>query len=133
MWFASTTMPALALAMPWRFAVALVLILVGIAFAVTGLVAFRKAKTTVNPTQPESTSTMVASGIYGFTRNPMYVGFLFVLAGWAVFLAHLLPLLLLPAFILYMNRFQIRPEERALSARFGSEYATYMQSVRRWL
>jgi protein-S-isoprenylcysteine O-methyltransferase Ste14 len=63
----------------------------------------------------------------------MYVGLLFLLAGWAVFLAHLLPLTLLPVFILYMNRFQIEPEERALSARFGSEYATYMQSVRRWL
>ena len=133
MWFASTTMPALALAIPWRSVLASVLVMVGLAFAVTGVVAFRNAKTTVNPTRPEATATVVTSGIYGLSRNPMYVGLLFILAGWAVFLAHLLPLLLVPLFILYMNRFQIGPEERALSARYGSEYATYMQSVRRWL
>jgi len=133
MWVASTIMPALALAIPWQTASALVLVMVGIAFAVAGVVAFRRARTTVNPTRPESTSTVVVSGVYGLSRNPMYVGLLFVLAGWAVFLAHLLPPMLLPVFILYMNRFQIEPEERALSARFGSEYAAYMQSVRRWL
>ena len=133
MWLASTTMPALALAIPGRSALASVLVMVGLAFAVTGVVAFRNAKTTVNPTRPEATATVVTSGIYGLSRNPMYVGLLFILAGWAVFLAHLLPLLLVPLFILYMNRFQIGPEERALSARYGSEYATYMQSVRRWL
>lgn len=133
MWFASTAMPALALAIPWRSAFALALVLIGITFAVAGVVAFRRAKTTVNPMRPESTSIVVVSGVYGLSRNPMYVGLLFLLAGWAVFLAHLLPLTLLPVFILYMNRFQIEPEERALSARFGSEYATYMQSVRRWL
>jgi protein-S-isoprenylcysteine O-methyltransferase Ste14 len=126
-------MPALALAIPWQTTSALALVVIGLAFAVAGVVAFRRARTTVNPTRPESTTTVVVSGVYGLSRNPMYVGLLFALVGWAVFLAHLLPLLLLPAFILYMNRFQIEPEERALSARFGSEYAAYMQSVRRWL
>jgi protein-S-isoprenylcysteine O-methyltransferase Ste14 len=133
MWLASTYSPSLALAIPWRAAIALAIVGVGLAMAVAGVLAFRKAKTTVNPTKPESTSTVVASGIYGLSRNPMYVGFLLVLAGWGVFLAHVLPFLFLPLFVLYMNRFQIGPEERALSARFGSEYATYMGSVRRWL
>jgi protein-S-isoprenylcysteine O-methyltransferase Ste14 len=62
----------------------------------------------------------------------MYVGFLLALGGWAVFLAHALPLAFLPAYVGYMNRFQIAPEERLLSARFGAEYASYAHSVRRW-
>jgi protein-S-isoprenylcysteine O-methyltransferase Ste14 len=63
----------------------------------------------------------------------MYVGFLFLLAGWSVFLGHALAYPFLPAFVLYMNRFQILPEERALLERFGGDYLDYLQTVRRWL
>jgi len=133
MWLASTLMPSLSLAIPWRLAIAASLAGMGLALAATGVLAFRSASTTVNPTTPEATSTVVASGIYRFSRNPMYAGMLFILAGWAIFLANLLPLVFLPMFVAYMNRFQIGPEERALSARFGSEYESYLRSVRRWL
>jgi protein-S-isoprenylcysteine O-methyltransferase Ste14 len=57
----------------------------------------------------------------------MYVGLLFVLAAWAVWLCKPLAFLFLPAFVMYMNRFQILPEERALSAEFGSEFNAYIQ------
>jgi protein-S-isoprenylcysteine O-methyltransferase Ste14 len=133
MWLVSTYAPSLAIAISWRPTLVAALVGAGAAFAVAGVVAFRKAKTTVDPTKPEAASTMVVSGVYRVSRNPMYVGFLLVLAGWAVFLGHGLPFLLLPLFVAYLNRFQIRPEERALAARFGSEYASYAQSVRRWL
>jgi protein-S-isoprenylcysteine O-methyltransferase Ste14 len=63
----------------------------------------------------------------------MYVGFLLALTGWAIFLSHPLSFLLLPVFVVYMNRFQIMPEERVLSAKFGKEYDRYKQGVRRWL
>jgi protein-S-isoprenylcysteine O-methyltransferase Ste14 len=63
----------------------------------------------------------------------MYVGLLLALTGWAIFLSHTLPFLLLPVYVAYMNRFQISPEERALSAKFGDEYETYKQAARRWL
>ncbi len=133
MWLASTFAPALHLAIPFRSVFALALVGLGLASAGAGIVAFRRARTTVNPTRPESSSSVVASGIYRFSRNPMYLGMLSVLTGWAVFLSHSLPFLLLPLFVLYMTRFQIVPEERALSAHFGDEYSNYMQSVRRWL
>jgi protein-S-isoprenylcysteine O-methyltransferase Ste14 len=118
---------------PWRSVLAVALSSAGAAFALAGVLAFRRANTTVNPTKPEATSTIIASGVYGVSRNPMYVGLLFVLTGWAFFLSHALNFLFLPAFVAYMNRFQIAPEERALSALFGREYAIYMRSVRRWL
>lgn len=133
MWLAAALTPSLGLAIPWRMGVALALAGVGGALAGAGVLAFRRAKTTVNPVQPETTSSVVVSGVYGLSRNPMYLGMLLALAGWAVFLSHALPLAFLPAFVLYMNRFQIGPEERMLSARFGSEYAMYLRSVRRWL
>jgi protein-S-isoprenylcysteine O-methyltransferase Ste14 len=75
----------------------------------------------------------VRSGVYSFTRNPMYLGFLLVLVGWATFLSNALAFLILPAFILYMNRFQIEPEERALASLFAEEFVAYKSRVRRWL
>lgn len=133
MWFARRYAPSLGLAIPWRTPLAIGLVILGIALALAGVLAFRKAKTTVNPLKPEATSAVVATGIYRFTRNPMYLGMLVVLVGWAVFLANGISFLLLPLFVLYMDRFQIGPEERVLSGHFGSEFDNYMKSVRRWL
>lgn len=133
MWIAHRYAPSLGLAIPWRLVFAVALTLLGIALALAGVFAFRQAKTTVNPLKPESTSAVVATGIYRFTRNPMYLGMLTVLVGWALFLANAVSFALLPLFVLYMNRFQIGPEERVLSRHFGAEYTRYMQSVRRWI
>jgi protein-S-isoprenylcysteine O-methyltransferase Ste14 len=83
--------------------------------------------------KPETTATIVTAGIYCVTRNPMYLGIAFVLLGWAIYLANLAALLLVPAFIAYMTRFQIKPEERALLEKFGSNFADYMAAVRRWI
>jgi protein-S-isoprenylcysteine O-methyltransferase Ste14 len=133
MWLVSSQAPSLGFSLPWRIVPAIALGLGAVAFDLAGLVAFGKAKTTFNPIKPETASALVTSGIYGLTRNPMYVALLLALAGWAVYLSHVLALVFLPVYIVYMNRFQILPEERALSAKFGPEYAAYKQSVRRWL
>ncbi len=63
----------------------------------------------------------------------MYVGLLFILIGWGLFLSNLYSLALPAGFVLYMNRFQIRPEEKALEAIFGEEFLAYKIRVRRWL
>jgi len=133
MWLASVQFPAMSFVLHWRLVMACSLGGIGIVFAVAGVVAFRTAKTTVNPTQPGAASTLVRSSIYRFSRNPMYVGFLFVLAGWAFFVANALGFIFLPVFVIYMNRYQISPEERALFLKFGKEFAAYTQSVPRWL
>ena len=133
MWFAAMQLPSLAITLPWRYGLAVTISGVGILFIFAGVYAFQKAKTTVNPTKPSAASSVVTSGVYRLSRNPMYVGFLLGLIGWAIFLSHTLPFLLLPIYVAYMNRFQISPEERALSAKFGDEYETYKQAVRRWL
>jgi protein-S-isoprenylcysteine O-methyltransferase Ste14 len=108
-------------------------LLVGIGFSVGGVLAFRRARTTLNPTKPEQASSLVRSGVYRVTRNPMYVGLLCVLVAWAVFLSSAWALLGPLIFVLYIGRFQIAPEERALAKLFGSEFADYQAKVRRWL
>ncbi|MFP5406472.1 MAG: methyltransferase family protein, partial [Gammaproteobacteria bacterium] len=86
-----------------------------------------------NPTRPGAASSLVLGGPYRFSRNPMYLGVLLVLVGWAVYLSNVLAFVVLPLFVLYLNRYQIAPEERALSARFGASFDEYRKSVRRWL
>lgn len=119
--------------LPARLAIAVALVVAGAAVALSGVVAFRHQKTTVNPFTPEQSSSLVATGIYRLSRNPMYLGFLLALTGWCVYLANWTSALLLPAFVAYMNRFQIQPEERALAKRYGQDFLTYSKSVRRWL
>jgi protein-S-isoprenylcysteine O-methyltransferase Ste14 len=133
MWFASSAMPATAFVIPGRSWGAAVTMITGATISGLGVTSFRRAKTTVNPMKPGSSSVLVDSGIYRLTRNPMYLGFLLVLLGWAIFLSNIFAFLLLPVFIFYMNRFQIEPEEKALVALFGQTYVTYKTRVRRWL
>lgn len=110
-----------------------VIFLVGILFPVAGVVAFRRARTTVDLRTPEASSALVRSGICRYSRNPMYVGFAFWLLAWSVFLGPGWELLGVVFFVLYMNHFQIAPEERALRALFGDDFRAYEQQVRRWL
>jgi protein-S-isoprenylcysteine O-methyltransferase Ste14 len=118
---------------PARTAAAVVLVLAGCAFAAAAIAAFRRARTTVNPLAPARASVLVDSGVYRVSRNPMYLGVALILLGWALWLAHLLALALVPAFVVYIDRLQIVAEEQALAQRFGAKFAAYRASTRRWL
>ncbi|MBI5522446.1 MAG: isoprenylcysteine carboxylmethyltransferase family protein [Desulfarculus sp.] len=133
MWGASLAVPSFHLSVTARASAGAILVAVGLGIVVAGGISFRRARTTVNPTKPGSTSSLVVSGVYRFTRNPMYLGMVFALLGWASFLLNALAFVLIPGFVVYLNRFQIAPEERALSSLFGAEYVSYQARVRRWL
>lgn len=107
--------------------------LLAMAIGAFGVVEFRKAQTTLHPSRLENTSTLVTRRIFALSRNPMYLSFLLFLISWAIFLEN--PLLTVGpmAFVLYMNKFQIIPEERAMEKIFGDEYKAYCKSVRRWV
>ena len=126
MWGLSRVMPVIEITRLYRVWAATAVSAPGGCFAIGGLVAFRRARTTINPLKPESASALVDSGVYRITRNPMYVGLLCVLIAWAILLAGPLALLGPPAFLLYMNRFQIKPEEVALTKLFGDEYVAWL-------
>lgn len=130
---ASLGLPGLDLAWSTRLLLALPVVGAGLLFVLAGGISFRCARTTVNPLKPEAASALVTSGIYRYTRNPMYVGFALWLLAWGLYLASPLVLPGVLGFVLYMNRLQIAPEERALEQLFGADFADYRQRVRRWL
>ena len=133
MWQVSLAVTVVDIPTDVRLAAAIGLAFVGGAFDLAGIMAFRRAGTTVNPMKPHKTSAFVAHGVYRVTRNPMYVGLVLLLAAWAIFLSSPWTLVGPLAFVLYIGRFQIAPEERALLARFGDTYSEYMTQVGRWL
>ena len=133
MWGVARIFPLCDLSSFLREAVATPITLLGAGFSLAGIVSFRRARTTVNPMKPETASFLVCTGIYCVTRNPMYVGLLFVLLAWAVYLSSAWALLGPLAFFIYIDRFQIPAEERALLTLFGDEYMDYKTKVRRWL
>ena len=133
MWLASKLSPGIITPNWLKLGVSAALTAMGVFFSVSGVVSFRNAKTSVNPLTPAECSSLVTSGVYKKTRNPMYVGFLFFLLGWGLFLSSLFSLVLCAGFVLYMNRFQIQAEEQVLTSLFGEEFLTYKSQVRRWL
>jgi protein-S-isoprenylcysteine O-methyltransferase Ste14 len=105
----------------------------GAAVAVAGVIAFRRARTTLDPLHPDRSASLVTHGVYRMSRNPMYVGFVALLLGLAVALSSIAGGTLALAAALYLDRFQIRPEERVLHRHFGATFDRYRASVRRWL
>jgi protein-S-isoprenylcysteine O-methyltransferase Ste14 len=133
MWLTPAVAGHLEISFPSRVLWAVVLVCVGQGIAIAGMVAFRRAKTTVNPVKASSASSLVIRGVYRYTRNPMYVGLLLTLLAFAVFLANPLAVLWVVVYVLYITRFQIIPEERVLASLFGAEYEAYKGRVRRWI
>ena len=133
MWGAAKIQPPMAIESHLRIGLMLALGGVALAFSIGGIIAFRAAKTTINPVQIDRASRVVTGGVYRLSRNPMYVGLTALLAGWAVFLAVPLTVVGPIIFVLFTHRFQIVPEERVMAAKFGREYLDYQQRVRRWI
>ena len=125
--------PALKFSLGGSTALAVGLGVIGLGSGILGVTQFRKAQTTPNPQALEEVSSLVTSGVYQYSRNPMYVGLVLILFSWALYLSHFLAFVLLPLFILYMTRFQIQPEERMLAQKFGKHYQAYLKKVRRWI
>lgn len=132
-WIVSVILPGAAWPHWVRLYAPLLLLVLGAGVCIAGVVEFRRAQTTVDPRIPEATSSLVTSGVYAVTRNPMYVGFALSLLALALYLSSHWSLLIVVGFVVYLDQFQIRPEENALAALFGQEFKDYQSRVRRWL
>lgn len=134
MWIISRVWPEFTLTFPLKDALAMLIAMVGGVICGIGVTLFLRARTTLNPIKPDQASCLVVNGIYRYTRNPMYLGFFFVLVAWGIYLANAPALLFMPlVFVAYMNRFQIEPEEQALEVLFGERYRMYKDQVHRWI
>ena len=107
--------------------------LAGLLLAFWGVIDFRRAQTTVDPRHPEQSARLVTTGVYRWTRNPMYLGFVAALAGLAIALQSVAGLAIASLAAVYLQRFQIHPEERILQRRFGDAFNVYLGQVRPWL
>lgn len=118
---------------PFRLALAAGLFVGGIVLAITSVLSFRKLQTSVDPLNPEKANSMVTTGVYAFSRNPMYLAMLLILAAFVIFAWQASGILILLGFIAYLTRFQIIPEERVLARKFGDDFQRYCERVRRWI
>ena len=115
-----------------RFLLAKILMgLVGL-IGLVSLIQFFRSKTSVDPIKPQKASRLVTSGLYNYSRNPMYLALLMILLGFGLFLGNAFNTLVAAGFVGYMNRFQIIPEEKILLDKFGKDYKAYITATRRW-
>lgn len=117
----------------FSYGASIILFSIGSIISILGVWEFKKQKTTVNPMNPQDCNSLVIKGIYKYTRNPMYLGFLFWLLSLGLFFRNPISIFIIIIFVAYMNTFQIVPEERVLQEKFGEEYLEYNKCVRRWL
>jgi protein-S-isoprenylcysteine O-methyltransferase Ste14 len=133
MWFIAHSQYAYAISNPFALIMAIPVAAFGIFISASAIRRFKAAETTISPLQPDSATSLVHHGVFGRTRNPMYVGLFLVLLGWAVWLQSLSNIFVLIAFVLWLTELQIKPEEAALRKVFGQGYVDYCKRVRRWI
>lgn len=133
MWAVDRQASAARIDSAWLLPVAGVLLAAGVLLLIAAVVSFVAARTTINPLRPANASSLITTGAFRLSRNPIYLADLLLLAAFAVWLGNLLNVVFLAVFVWYIQRFQILPEERALTERFGASYAAYCTHVRRWL
>jgi protein-S-isoprenylcysteine O-methyltransferase Ste14 len=110
-----------------------VILFLGITTAVLAILLFKKEKTTVNPMNPEETTSLVTTGIFSITRNPMYLGLFLSISSTVLFFGSWFGIIILMFFVWYITKFQIIPEEEAIEKLFSNKYDEYRQNVRRWI
>jgi protein-S-isoprenylcysteine O-methyltransferase Ste14 len=132
MWPVSVLTPHLEIPAWIRILLAVLLCLPAVLMVVLAYVAFGREHISLDARLPEQTSALVTSGAFAYTRNPMYLSMLLMLLAVAVGLSSPVALVLALGFALYIHRFQIVPEERALREKFGAQYEQYLSRVRRW-
>ena len=108
-------------------------LLLGIIILITAVLSFKRQSTTVSPLQPEKASYLVVSGIFKYSRNPMYLGMLLILISMTIKFNFVGGILIIFAFITFITKFQIIPEETALKRLFGKEFTRYKKKTKRWI
>lgn len=133
MWAIASPFPNLNFTFAFQQPLAILICIIGIGIDLVSVGLFARTKTTVSPFSPDKTSQLVISGLYQYTRNPMYLGMALILTGLAIWLGNAAAFIMVPIFIWFITVLQIIPEEEILLEKFGEEYGDYKMRVRRWL
>ena len=118
---------------PFQNLISFIILSFGILILLNPVLKFKKSKTTINPIKFKKVNKLVTSGIYKYSRNPMYLGLLMIVISSSIFYLNLYSILTPLFFYLWINRFQIKREEIFLKDKFGKEYLSYKNNTRRWI
>ena len=113
--------------------ISIITLSIGLIFIFSAVFQFIRTKTTVNPTKPHKTTSLVITGTFKISRNPMYLGMLLIIISYSFYESSIISLILIPFFIFFINKFQIEPEEFEMRKKFGKEYDDYCKKVDRWI
>ncbi len=133
MWSVTKITPEYAIFGQYKTTLAIIILSLGIFIMLVAAAFILKAKTTINPMRPDKSSSLVTSGLYKFSRNPIYLADFIILIAFGVYLSNIFSFIIMIGFIFYMNKFQVKPEERFLEEKFGTDYLTFKAQVRRWI
>ena len=106
---------------------------IGLFILILAVNSFKKQSTTVNPIKIENASSLVTSGVFEYSRNPMYLGMALILLGLALMFNMIGGILFTLLFTIYITKFQIKPEEEVMERLFGEDFLKYKKNVRMWL
>lgn len=126
-------LPPANLLFPGQKIIAALIIVIGLLLDIIAVIQFRKHITTISPFNPEKTVSIVTNGVFAISRNPMYLGMLFIMMGIGILLGNPMNIIILIGFVAIITIFQIKPEEEILEAKFGHDYLAYCGNVRRWI
>ena len=118
---------------PFQSLISIFILSIGILILLNPVLKFKKSKTTINPIKFKKVNKLVTSGIYKYTRNPMYLGLLMIVISSSIFYLNIYSILTPLFFYLWINRFQIKREEVFLIEKFGEDYLSYKKKTRRWI
>ena len=121
------------LAFKYQGTLAITVLTIGLVIMVSAILTFRQLQTTINPLQPNKATSLAVSGVFRFSRNPMYLAMLLILVALSLASGALAAVFLLPGFVIYISIFQIVPEEQAMEKLFSDQYLKYCKKVRRWI
>ena len=118
---------------PFQNLISIFILSIGILILLNPVLKFKKSKTTINPIKFKKVNKLVTSGIYKYSRNPMYLGLLMIVVSSSIFYLNIYSILTPLFFYLWINRFQIKREEVFLTEKFGEDYLSYKKKTRRWI
>ena len=118
---------------PFQSLISIFILSIGILILLNPVLKFKKSKTTINPIKFKKVNKLVTSGIYKYSRNPMYLGLLMIVISSSIFYLNIYSILTPLFFYIWINRFQIKREEIFLTEKFGEDYLSYKKKTRRWI
>ena len=119
--------------LPNQDIISIIILLIGMLILINPIFKFIKSKTTIDPIKFKKVNKLITSGIYKYSRNPMYLGLLMVVISTSIFYLNFFSITTPFLFYCWINRFQIKREEIFLTEKFGKEYILYKTKTRRWI